>query len=288
MKISVIGLGTMGYAFADRLLSTGFDVAVWNRTSSKADPLVAKGAVCASSPSEAVSRAQIVLSSLKDDAALREVLLPLAGQMPADAVLCDTSTISPAMAEELAAAFRPGAFVHAPVLGSKRQIAEGTLLVFASGSQHAVDALDPVLSVIARRTWRFEEPGRAAVLKLACNMMIASMICALSQSLVFGAKLGVDPGLFLEVLQSSNLACPMYQSKGQQIVNRNWAANFVVDNLIKDITLALDTGSRAGVELPMLSLIRQMFSAASARGYSHEDYSAVSKVFEEMAGVSLA
>ncbi len=280
----------MGCAFADRLLCTGFDIAVWNRTSSKADPLVAKGAVRASSPSEAVSGAQIVLSSLKDDPALREVLLPLAGQIRADAVLCDTSTISPAVAEELASTYGAAGrlAVHAPVLGSKRQIAEGTLLVFASGCPQAVDVLEPVLSVLARRVWRFDEPGRAAALKLACNMMIASMICALSQSLVFGAKLGVDPALFLEVLQSSNLACPMYQSKGQQILDCNWAANFVVDNLIKDITLALDTGAGSGVELPMLSLIRQMFAAASASGFGREDYSAVSKVFEEMAGVSLA
>lgn len=288
MKISVIGTGTMGFALADRMLFSGFDVTAWNRSSSKADPLVTKGAALAATPSEAVSGAQIVLSSLKDDAALREVLLPLPGHMPADAVLCDTSTISPGLAEELASTYAAAGrmFVHAPVLGSKRQIAEGSLLVFASGSQQAVDVLDPVLGVLARRVWRFDEPGRVAALKLACNMMIAGMICALSQSLAYGAKLGVDPELFLDVIQSSNLASPMYQSKGRQILDRNWAANFFVDNIVKDITLALDSAEEAGVQMPVIAVIRQMFAAASASGFGHEDYSAVSKVFEEIAGIT--
>lgn len=290
MNVSVIGAGTMGSALTRKMLSSGNEVRVWNRTASSAEPLAEHGAQLAGSPAEAAAGADVVLSSLKDDAAVRATVLALADDLSPRAVLCDTSTISPGLADELASAFRElgKGFVHAPVLGSKRQIAEGTLLVFASGTEESVLALDPVFRLLARRVWRFDDPRQAASLKLACNTMIATMICALSQSLTFGAKLGVDPSLFLDVIAESNLASPMYASKGLQILERNWAANFVVENLIKDIRLAVEAGAEAGVQMPVLALVGQLFETASASGFAQEDYSAVSKVFEDLAGVSLS
>lgn len=283
----------MGHAMGVRLMACGHQVTVWNRTRAKAEPLVQAGALLAKTPSEAAAGASVVISSVKDDAALRAVALGpdgiLAG-LRADAVHAETSTVSPIIAAELADIYnREGRrFVHCPVLGNKRHIAEGKLLFFCSGDPSSIEMAKGALSALGDRFWTFDEPERAAAIKLACNMLIATMICGLSQSLVFGKKYGVPPELLLEIIQSSNLASPMYQNKTMQILARNWSANFFVDNLAKDVTIALDSGRQSGIAQPVLAVIQQLLIEASAKGYGLEDYSAVSKVFEDLAGVELA
>lgn len=273
-----------------RLLEAGHDLAVWNRTAERALPLKERGATVTRTPRDAAQNAAIVLSSLKDDEAICEVALGEDGILRGlqdGAVHCDTSTISPSVAFDLSQSYHNSNrfFVHCPVLGSRRQIAEGALLMFAAGPAEAVDTLEPVLSLLGKRTWRFEQPSAAASLKLACNMLIVSMICGFSQSLAFARKSGLDPALFTEVIQSSALASPMYASKARQIMEGDWSANFIVNNIIKDIDLALAAGDTENVPQPMLAMMRQFFAAASASGYAEEDYSAVSKVFARLAGV---
>ncbi len=290
MTIAVIGLGTMGAPIAWRLREAGFGLCVWNRSAEKTEPFRAAGVSVAGSPAGAAAAADIVVSSVLDDAALREVTLGPAGTLSglgAGAVHCDTSTVSPACAREIHAAFDAAGrrFVHAPVLGSRKQVASGELLIFAGGADEAISAAMPALEALGRKVWRLREPGAPAALKLACNMMIAGMITTLSQSLVFAQKHGLDPCVFLEVIQSSALGAPMYASKSRQILERDWSANFFVDNLIKDIRLARQAGAEAGLSLPLLAIQSQLFEAASAAGWGRDDYSAVYRVFEEMAGL---
>jgi len=293
MTFAVVGTGVMGTAIADRLLQGRGRVAVWNRTPSRADPLGERGARIARSLPEAVLDADIVVTSVTDDAALKEIVGGdsgiLAG-LSAGAVHCDTSTVSPVAACAVAERYREAdrLFVHAPVLGNKKHAASGELLVFAGGQSQARKAAKPVLELLSAKIWEFEDPGSAAALKLSCNLMIASMITALSQSLVFAAKQGVDPHKLVDVLQNSALGCPMYASKSRQILERDWNANFVVDNLIKDLTLAEKAGRDADVPLPLAALVQQFFVAASVKGYGSEDYSAVCKVFEELAGTDVS
>ncbi|MEI6913529.1 MAG: NAD(P)-dependent oxidoreductase [Armatimonadota bacterium] len=293
MKIGVVGTGIMGFALARKLLEEGHEVTVWNRTYLHAAPFLVVGGSVARTLEEVVESAEVVFTSLKDDAALRDVVVNQGGlldTLPTSSVHCDTSTISPALARELAALYEEAGklFVHAPVLGSRNQIAGGTLLIFAAGSQSAIDILQPVFDVISERLWIFPPGDEAANLKLSCNMLIASMICSFSQSLTFAAKMGVCPELFVDVIAASALSSPMYSSKGKQILDRNWAANFFVDNIIKDIRLAMDAGAAEGVQLPLLANVLQYFAAATDTGYGKEDYSAVSKIFEGLAGVDLA
>jgi 3-hydroxyisobutyrate dehydrogenase-like beta-hydroxyacid dehydrogenase len=102
---------------------------------------------------------------------------------------------------------------------------------------------------------------------------------------VFVRKHGLDPAVFLDVIQSSALAAPMYASKSRQILERDWSANFFVDNLIKDLALARQAALERGLDLPLAALQSQLFEAAGAAGYGRDDYSAVYRVFEEMAGL---
>jgi len=290
MTIAVVGLGTMGAPIAWRLRECGFRVVVWNRSPEKAGPFRAQGVAVAPTPAAAAAGADAVISSVLDDAALRSVAMGPEGILAGlgeSAVHCDTSTISPACAREMVEAFRNAGrqFVHAPVLGSRKQVAAGELLIFAGGPLEAVDRVRPALQALGKRIWELREPGSSAALKLACNLMIAGMITTLSQSLVFVRKHGLDPAVFLDVIQSSALAAPMYASKSRQILERDWSANFFVDNLIKDLALARQAALERGLDLPLAALQSQLFEAASAAGYGRDDYSAVYRVFEEMAGL---
>ncbi len=233
-----------------------------------------------------------MVSSVTDDAALQAIVEGDGGiltGLATGAVHCDTSTVSPEAACAGAEQYRHAGrlFVHAPVLGNRKHAASGQLLVFAGGDCQARTGGEAVLDLLAAKIWEFEDPGSAAALKLSCNLMIASMIAALSQSMVFAAAHAVHPGVLVDVLQNSALGCPMFASKSRQILERDWNANFVVDNLIKDLSLAGKAGRDTGVPLPLASLVQQFFVAASAKGYGSEDYSAVCKVFEELAGTDL-
>lgn len=283
----------MGAPMGRRLLEAGHDLLVWNRTAARATPLEALGATAVESPEEAARSAGIVLSSVRDDEALKAVSLGERGVLQGladNAVHCDTSTVSPPCVQTLFNTYQKAnrQFVHCPVLGSKKQVAEGALLMFASGAEEATRKLEPVFDLFAKVVWRFENPCAAASLKLACNMLIANMICGFSQSLVFAMKSGIDPALFTEVIQSSALASPMYASKSRQILAGDWSANFFVDNIIKDIQLALEAGTSEDIPLPLLAMTQQFFLAASASGYGKDDYSAVSRVFATLAGVHLS
>jgi 3-hydroxyisobutyrate dehydrogenase-like beta-hydroxyacid dehydrogenase len=292
MRVGVVGLGVMGRPMVERLLTAGHEVIVWNRTTARAAEAAGRGARVARSPADLASHSDVVLSIVTDPEAVRAVSLGddgIAAGLAAGSVHADMSTVSPEASRSLAAEYarRSLRFVQAPVLGSRRQIAAGELLVFGGGSEEDVQRAEEAWSAFASRTWRLPDAPAGAALKLACNMLIANMILGLGQSLVFARALGVDPSILLEVLGASALGAPMYASKGRTLVARNFDANFYVRHMLKDLTLASDAGRDAGVPLPLNALARELFVAAEAQGWGTEDYSAVVKVLEQMAGQSL-
>lgn len=292
MKVAVVGLGLMGGAMAKRLLAGGHAVRVYNRTREKAEPLLAPGAEWADTPAAAAGESEVVITMVTDPSAVRDVSLGPNGILAAlgDAsVHCDMSTVSPQSAGELAGIYeeRGKRFVQAPVLGSVRQIEEGTLLVFAGGNATDIETCEPAWKSFASRTWRLDTAVESAGAKLACNMLIAQMILGLGQSLIFAKKHGVPPATLLEMLDSSAMGCSMYRTKGKSLVSRNFAPNFVVANLLKDLTLAAGAAQDKNLPQPMNGLVREIFVAAMNKGWGDEDYSAAVKVLEELAGIEL-
>lgn len=282
----------MGQAFTDRYLGQGCSVTVWNRTASKASDFSGMNAQVADTPANLASSSDITITSLKDDPALLEVSLGPSGILQGlrpEGIHCDTSTILPQTAKTLASRYRETGklFVHAPVLGSKKQISEGTLLVFTCCPVADRARLEMALTMVSSRIWWLDAPGQPAALKLACNALIASLICSLSQSLTFANKLGVPPKILMDVINHSALACPMFENKSRKILKDDFRPNFVVDNLVKDINTIITAADSSGLPMPLLAAIQQFFRAARSSGYGQEDYSAVCKVFEHIAGAAL-
>jgi 3-hydroxyisobutyrate dehydrogenase-like beta-hydroxyacid dehydrogenase len=291
--IGFIGLGVIGKPMAQRLLESGLSLVVWNRTTAKVQGLVASGARVAGSPCELAEACDVVITMLTDGPAVEEVAFGsdgIAAGLAAGKVHCDMSTIDPATTRRLAERYagREIGFLHAPVLGNWRAAASGTLLIFAGGPRQAFEKCQPIFAALGSRTWRWDQAEQATDTKLACNLLLAGMLELFSESLVFAAKAGVEGKTFLEIICASALAAPMFQAKGELILQRNFTPSFYLRNMQKDLDLALDAGRRMGAALPATAAVRNVFAAAAQHGKAEMDYSAVFQWLEEQSAAGAA
>lgn len=293
LNVGVVGTGLMGAPMVTSLLAAGHAVRVYNRTAEKTERLVAAGALPAETPAQTAAGSHIVITMLTDPDAVNAVTFGPDGildALPFEGVHTDMSTVTPQSAASLAAAYASAGkrFVQAPVLGNKKHIADGKLLIFAGGLDDDIDACEAAWRAFSTEVRRFPDAAQASTAKLASNMLIGQMILALGQTLVYARAGGIDPSTMLDIIMASNLASPMYANKGKSLIERNFTPNFFVRHMLKDLNLASQSGSEASVPQPMNATARELFVAAVAKGFGDEDYSAVVKVLEDMAGLEIA
>jgi 3-hydroxyisobutyrate dehydrogenase len=272
--VAVLGTGIMGAPMARNLLAAGFPLRVWNRSSEKAEPLAADGAVVADSPREASDGAEIVLTMLADaDAVLDTVADALDGTQ----VWVQASTIGVEGTERCAAlAGEHGvAFVDAPVLGTKQPAEQGQLIVLASGPADQRERLAPLFDAIGARTFWLGDAGAGTRLKLVANAWVLSLVEGLAETLVLAEGLGVAPELFLETIAGGPLDCGYAQLKGKAMIERDFPASFPLSLALKDARLVRKAAERAGVELPLVETVERQFERADDDGHGDEDMAAV-------------
>lgn len=288
MDLGFVGLGAMGRAMAANLLAAGHRVRVWNRSRPPVDELAARGAEPAGEPAE-VAAADVVISMLADDAAVRDVVLGrLLPAARAGTVHVNMATVSVALARELAEAHRARGvdYVAAPVFGRPDVAAAGKLTIAAAGPAAALDRVQPLLDAVGQRTWRVgEAPYRANVVKLAGNMMLAAAIEAMAEAAALGRAHGVAPAELLGMLTGSVFANPVYANYGGLIAaGRYDPPGFRLALGLKDVRLALAAGDDAGVPLPLASLLRDALLDAVAHGDGARDLAALGAVARRRAG----
>lgn len=290
--VTVIGLGGMGKGMASRLLETGHQVTVYNRTTSAADELVARGARCATTPAEAVSPGGIVITIVANDAALESVTNGTDGfidKMGADGLHISMSTISPALAESLAERHRDRGshYLAAPVFGRPTAAAAGKLWIAMSGPDAAKTRARPLFEAMSQSIYDFgEQPSAANVAKLGGNFMIAAAIEAMGEAFALVEKHGIDKSKFLDLFGQTIFACPIYQNYGRFIVNREFSPpGFKLELGLKDVRLALDAGTASQTPMPLASLLRDRFLSAMAKGRGDIDWTAMAELAVEDAGL---
>lgn len=292
MKVGFIGLGNMGAGMAANLLKAGHDLTVYNRTAAKAQPLVDQGAKLAKKPAEAC-KADVVFTMLADDHALEAVVFGEAGMLtslPKNAIHVSSSTISFALSEKLTSEHSKHGqrFVSAPVFGRPEAAATAKLFVVAAGPADAVQASMPLLEAVGQKTFHFgEKPANANLVKLSGNFLIASTIEALSEAMALVAKGGLDQHQYLDFLTSTLFAAPVYKTYGGLIADKKFTpVGFAAPLGLKDVRLALAAGEGLRVPLPLASLVRDRFLRLLANDGDSLDWSAVSKLAAEDAGLS--
>ncbi|OWJ61439.1 NAD(P)-dependent oxidoreductase [Inquilinus limosus] len=289
-RIGVVGLGSMGAAMAGRLLDQGWPVAVWNRSPAAEEPLLAKGAVRAATPAEAAANG-IVLSMVADDAALKSVTTGDAGilsGLPQGGVHVSMSTVSPAIAADLAAAHQAAgvAYLGSPVFGRPPVAGSGQLRIAVSGPAAAKDRVRPVLETLGQAHDFGEAPEAANVVKIGGNFMIAAAIEAMAETFTLLEKHGVSARQAHELYSSSIFAAPVYKLYGGAIVDRAFSPpGFRMPLGLKDVGLAMAAGEKAGVPLPFAAVLRERFIGSIARGRGDLDWSAIALDAAEAAGL---
>jgi 3-hydroxyisobutyrate dehydrogenase len=261
MRVALLGTGTMGAGMARNLLAAGHELRLWNRTRERAESL--GGTVCGS-PADAVEGAEVVITMLADGPAVEAAM---EGVELGDAVWAQMSTIAVEETERLAR----GAFVDAPVLGSKPQAEAGELTVLASGP---FERCRPVFEAVGRIVDLGPEPGAGTRMKLVLNHWVIALTESLAETVQVAERLGVDPRRFLEVIDGGPMGPPYAQLKGGYMVEREYPANFSLELARKDAGLI---GAVAG-DLPLVQLVAERMDAAIAAGHGAEDFSVTAEV----------
>ncbi len=279
MRVSLIGTGLMGEPMAGRLLEAGQDVAVYNRTSEKAEALIAAGARRERSAAEAIAASEVTILMLSDAAATRATLAP-EGALPdlSGRTLIQMATIGPAESIELAADVDAagGEYLEAPVLGSRSQAADGSLFILVGATPEQFERWRDLLSVLGSDPRRMGEVGQAATAKLAFNQLIASHITSFSLSLGMVRRSGVDLEEFMAILRQSALYAKTHDAKLPRMQARDFSdPNFQTRLLLKDIDLVRNEAARLGLIPTAIDGIRDLVQGAVEEGLADEDYSCV-------------
>ena len=292
MRIAFLGLGPMGAHMAARLADAHHELCVWNRSPEKAGPLAALGARVAATPREAATNAELVITSLANDAAVHEVTLGrdgLAEGLAHGALHVSTSTISVQLARELDAAHRERgqAFVSATVLGRPPAAQAGKLYVMAAGPHAALEKARPILEKLGQRIFEVgEQPWQSNLVKLSANFMIFSTIEQFAEVFALNEKAGISPATVFEVLSNSFCSAPVHVNYGQMILDGKFSPPGGAMKLgAKDNELILKAGEEFGAPLPMASLLRDRFIASFARGEGDLDFCALSNRARDDAGL---
>jgi 2-hydroxy-3-oxopropionate reductase len=287
-KVGFIGLGVMGAPMARNLLAAGYEVVAWNRSAGPLGELAAAGARAADGPGAVAREADIVISIVKDDAAVREVLAGPEGAIAAarpGALVIDMSTVSPAVARELAeeATAREVAFLDAPVSGGDVGARDGTLSIMVGGEAGDVERARPVFEVLGSRVTHVGAAGAGQVAK-ACNQVLVAVIFGgLAEALVLGSKLGVDPAAILDAVGGGMAANRIMEVRRDNFLGHDFAPGFKVDLHHKDLEIALGASGEVDAPLPLTAEVQQMFRQLRAAGFGEEDDSALLRVAEQRA-----
>ena len=288
MKISFLGLGTMGWPMAANLLAAGHEVRAWNRSPEPGQRLAARGASVAPTPHEAVRDAEVVILMLADDAATRSTLQAADEALRPGAIVVNMGTVSAELSAGLAEAFaaRGIRFVAAPVLGRVNVAEAGELNILAAGKRADIDAVQPLFDIMGRKTWRYgERPEQANVVKLAVNFMIASAIGAMGGAAALVRGHGVDAADFLDLATSTGFASPVYQGYGSAIAEARFTPpGFRLALGLKDVNLALAAAEQARVPLTIASTVRDALIEGLAHGDGDLDFAALALTSARRAG----
>jgi 3-hydroxyisobutyrate dehydrogenase len=271
--VAFLGTGIMGFPMARNLAAAGFDVRAWNRTRGKAEPLAEHGVTVVDTPAEAAEGADVLVTMLAAADAVAESVrdvrdVPVWAQM---------STVGLQATERLTAlADEHGmAYVDAPVLGTKKPAEDAQLVVLAAGPAHLRDRLDPIFAAVGRETrWLGDTPGAATRLKVVLNHWILGLTENIGETLAFSRALGVDPALVLGTVEGGAMDSPYLQMKGRAILEEAFDPSFPLRLAVKDADLVLEASREAGIDLPLIEVVRRQFERAVELGHADEDMAA--------------
>ncbi len=287
--VGFIGLGIMGFSMARRLIEAGHKVAVYNRTASKAEPLVALGARPAATPRAAAEGNEIVISIVTDSPDVEEVLLGKDGAVHSaakGALFIDMSTIAPETARRAgqALAAKGIAFLDAPVTGGDVGAREGTLSILVGGGRTDLERARELFDVLGKRITHCGPQGAGQTVK-ACNQILCALnMMGICEALHLARLSGIAPALVVEALTPGAGGSWALDKLGSRIARGDFAPGFMVDLIQKDLRIVQDAAKRLGLSLEGTTLAQQYFGENQQSGEGRLGTQAMFKVLERAIG----
>jgi len=291
-KVGFIGQGLMGVPMAARLIQAGFPLQVWNRTPDKAQEAVEAGAAFAETPAAAAKGADVVIIMVADDAALDAVLFGEHGAsrgLRRGAVVVNCSTTSPTIAFRAATALRSLSvrYLEAPVMRSVQAARDGTLQILVGGSADDLEKARKVLEALGSDIHHVGDVGKAATLKLACNVLLACVTQGFAEYFVLARKNGVPFETMMEVLHAGPLNSQALRDAEQIVVNPGGRPNFYLRHMLNDLNLAMELAQQLDLPVPLTAATRQILSVAENLGLGNEDCGALVELMSKWSVVAM-
>jgi 3-hydroxyisobutyrate dehydrogenase-like beta-hydroxyacid dehydrogenase len=290
VEIGFIGLGNMGFPMAQRLIHAKHHVVAFDTRAEVLDSVVALGARAASSPKEVADSAETVLASLPSLAAALSVATGAGGVIEGSRIkrYVDLSTVGTQTAVQIhdLLAERNIAAIDSPVSGGVAGAQKGTLAVMVSGPRNEFEIVQPVLETIGKLFFIGEQPGSAQTMKLANNILAATVLVATSEVVVMGVKSGLDPGVMIDVLNAGSGGTSASRDKfPRAILRRTFDYGFATGLMVKDVGLYLDEAKALGVSVEVAEAVGRLWELAMRDQGPDSDFTTAIKPIEQAAGV---
>ncbi len=290
-RLGWLGTGRMGSALAQRLLAAGCELAVYNRTKAKAEPLADRGATVVATPAD-LGTADIVFVTVGGSDDLIEVILGPQGLISGPsvpAIVVDCSTVSADASQQVREqlARRGSALLAAPVMGNARVAEAGRLTLAVSGPEQTFQQARPYLELLGTGATYVGEGETARIVKLCHNLLLGVVAQTLAEVTILAQQYGVSRHALLECLNNSVMGSMFSRYKTPALVNLDFHPTFTASLLRKDFDLGLAAARAREVPLPVAAAVHQLVQALVGRGHGGDDFATLLLMQAESAGVTL-
>ena len=288
-RLGFIGIGNMGSRMAKRLLDHGYQLVAYNRSREAAAALTKYGATVADSIAELAGEADVILSSLANDEAVKSIYTDPKGvfaHLRRGSAVIEMSTVLPATSRQLYELSSKAGVkcLDSPVSGSTPSAEGGTLTLFCGGDEELFQAAKPIFNSIAGQYFYLGGSGSGTTMKLVANTLLGVGMQAIAESIALGQKEGLDRHRLLEVLSHTAVIAPAHLGKLTRADAGDYSTQFAIRLMNKDFGLVLATAAAAKVPMPATAAAFQMNVAEFNEG-KEEDFSAVIALMERLARV---
>ena len=288
-KLGFIGIGSMGRPIAQRLLRSGYKMIVYNRDRRRAEALAGEGATVAKNLSQLAFHADVILSCLANDDAVRSIYMGPEGifaNVHPGSVIIEMSTVHPETSREL---YKRGSdfkvhILDVPISGSTPAAEQGTLTLFGGGDEEVFHAAEPVFRAIAQHFFYLGPSGSGTTMKLVVNTLLGVGMQAIAEGVALGQKAGLNRNRLFEVLSHTAVVAPAHIGKLTRAASNDYSPQFATRLMNKDFGLILKTAAELRVPMPVTAAAFQI-NTAEAADFADEDFSAVIRLTEHLAHV---
>jgi 3-hydroxyisobutyrate dehydrogenase len=278
VTVAFLGAGQMGTPMATRLISAGFNVHIWNRTRGRVKSLVQLGAIEASTPAEATTNADVVVTMLPDGPTIETVFAGAEGAfatLSRGAVWLQMGTIGIEWTETLRKSATDAGvlFVDAPVSGSVSPATSGELIILASGPEGAQSVADRIFAALGHGTFWLGTAGAGSRAKLVLNNWLVDLVEMVAETLKLSEALGLDPRVIVEILAEVPIGSPYAVAKARSMLDGDFASNFALKHAVKDALLTLEAAHSIDRKLPLTESLIANWQRAVANGAGDLDLS---------------